>query len=126
MDTEPQSATDVAEDDEYAIVFPGQGSQSVGMAGKVLQVYPGAEHWFERANQILDYDLLDLIERGPAAETRRHAALTAGDLRRQRRVAGSAAREVERGRAGAHTDRGVGPQHGPDHRDALGARARLR
>ncbi len=68
MDTEPQTAADVAEDDEYAIVFPGQGSQSVGMAGKVLQVYPGAEHWFERANQILDYDLLDLIERGPAAE----------------------------------------------------------
>jgi [acyl-carrier-protein] S-malonyltransferase len=68
MDTEPQTATNVAEDDEYAILFPGQGSQSVGMAGKVLEVYPGAAHWFERANQILDYDLLDLIERGPAAE----------------------------------------------------------
>ena len=68
MDTEPQTATDVAEDDDYAILFPGQGSQSVGMAGKVLEVYPGAEHWFQRANQILDYDLLDLIERGPAAQ----------------------------------------------------------
>ena len=68
MDTEPQTATNVAEDDDYAILFPGQGSQSVGMAGKVLEVYPGAAHWFERANQILDYDLLDLIERGPAAE----------------------------------------------------------
>ena len=68
MDTEPQTAVDLAEDDEYAILFPGQGSQSVGMAGKVLEVYPGAAHWFERANQILDYDLLDLIERGPAAE----------------------------------------------------------
>ena len=68
MDTAPQTATNVAEDDEYAILFPGQGSQSVGMAGKVLEVYPGAAHWFERANQILDYDLLDLIERGPAAK----------------------------------------------------------
>ena len=68
MDTEPQTAVDLTEDDEYAILFPGQGSQSVGMAGKVLEVYPGAAHWFERANQILDYDLLDLIERGPAAE----------------------------------------------------------
>ena len=68
MDTEPQTATDVREDDDYAILFPGQGSQSVGMAGKVLEVYPGAEHWFQRANQILDYDLLELIERGPAAQ----------------------------------------------------------
>ncbi len=68
MDAQQALAPDVREEDEYAIVFPGQGSQSVGMAGKVLHVYPGAEHWFERANQLLDYDLLDLIERGPVED----------------------------------------------------------
>ena len=76
MDDHPPSPTDLtdltggaaAEDDAYAIVFPGQGSQSVGMAGKVLQVYPAAEHWFERANHLLEYDLLELIERGPVED----------------------------------------------------------
>ena len=68
MDPEPAPATAVAEDDKYAILFPGQGSQSLGMAGKVLEVYPEAEHWFQRANQILDYDLFELIERGPASD----------------------------------------------------------
>lgn len=67
-DTAPRDDRRGNESDEYAIVFPGQGSQSVGMAGKVLRVYPGAAHWFERANEILDYDLLELIERGPADE----------------------------------------------------------
>ncbi len=52
-------------DDEYALLFPGQGSQSVGMAGKVLRVHPRAEQWFSRANEVLDYDLLHLIEHGP-------------------------------------------------------------
>ena len=71
--TEPEEAADdppsgehpALTDDEYALLFPGQGSQSVGMAGKVLRVYPNAEQWFERANEVLDYDLLHLIEHGP-------------------------------------------------------------
>ena len=49
----------------FAVVFPGQGSQSRGMAGKVLRVYPEARERFERASQMLDYDLLHLIEQGP-------------------------------------------------------------
>ncbi len=68
MDTQAGAAASAAEGEEYAIVFPGQGSQSVGMAGKVLDVYPESERWFQRANQILGYDLLELIERGPAAD----------------------------------------------------------
>ena len=52
-------------EDKYALLFPGQGSQSVGMAGKVLQVHPEAVDWFHRANDVLGYDLLHLIEHGP-------------------------------------------------------------
>ena len=55
-------------DDEYALLFPGQGSQYVGMASKVINVYPEAEHWFTRANEVLDYDLFHLIEHGPAEQ----------------------------------------------------------
>lgn len=68
MDDHPAPPSEAATDDAYALVFPGQGSQSVGMAGKVLEVYPAAEHWFERANHLLDYDLLGLIERGPVED----------------------------------------------------------
>ncbi len=78
MDTETQTADPAEEppsgehpaltDDEYALLFPGQGSQSVGMAGKVLTVYPNAQHWFTRANEVLDYDLLHLIEHGPTED----------------------------------------------------------
>ena len=66
---EPSQYPDpIDEDEEYALLFPGQGSQSVGMAGKVLAVYPGAEQWFQRANEVLGYDLLHLIEHGPSEE----------------------------------------------------------
>ena len=36
------------------------------MASKVLSVYPDAEQWFTRANEVLDYDLFRLIEHGPS------------------------------------------------------------
>lgn len=50
-----------------ALVFPGQGSQSLGMADKVMRVFPGARRRFDIASEILGYDLIDLIDRGPAA-----------------------------------------------------------
>ena len=64
-DEPPSGEHPALTNDEYALLFPGQGSQSIGMAGKVLQVYPNAEQWFTRANEVLDYDLLHLIEHGP-------------------------------------------------------------
>ena len=64
-DEPPSGEHPALTDDEYALLFPGQGSQSVGMAGKVLKVYPNAEQWFTRANEVLEYDLLHLIEHGP-------------------------------------------------------------
>lgn len=50
-----------------AVIFPGQGCQSIGMAGKVIRVYPLARERFDVASQILDYDLFSLIENGPEA-----------------------------------------------------------
>ena len=67
-DEPPSGEHPALTDDEYALLFPGQGSQYVGMAGKVLRVYPDAEQWFTRANEVLDYDLLHLIEHGPSDE----------------------------------------------------------
>ena len=68
VDEPPGGEYPALSDDDYALLFPGQGSQSVGMAGKVLRVYPNAQHWFSRANEVLDYDLLHLIEHGPSNE----------------------------------------------------------
>ena len=65
VDEPPSGEHPALTDEEYALLFPGQGSQSIGMAGKVLGVYPGAEQWFTRANEVLDYDLFNLIEHGP-------------------------------------------------------------
>ncbi len=68
QDESPIGEHPALSDDEYALLFPGQGSQSVGMAGKVLRVDPEAQRWFSRANEVLDYDLLHLIEHGPSED----------------------------------------------------------
>jgi [acyl-carrier-protein] S-malonyltransferase len=46
-------------------VFPGQGSQLVGMAVDVASNVPAARELFERAADILGYDLLELQRTGP-------------------------------------------------------------
>ncbi|KAF7270115.1 hypothetical protein GWI33_016915 [Rhynchophorus ferrugineus] len=51
--------------DSTIIVFPGQGSQYVGMA-KDLMKYPMAKDLFDLASYILKYDLLKLCLEGPA------------------------------------------------------------
>ena len=49
------------------ILFPGQGSQFVGM-GKRLLSMPKVVRMFEIANDILKFDLLALCLNGPKAE----------------------------------------------------------
>ncbi len=48
-----------------AIVFPGQGSQHVGMMQDLVTTYDVAKQTFEAASDILGYDMLSLALQGP-------------------------------------------------------------
>ncbi|MDM7860728.1 ACP S-malonyltransferase [Alteromonas sp. ASW11-36] len=48
-----------------ACVFPGQGSQSVGMLAAMADEYPQIEQTFEEASASLGYDLWDLVQNDP-------------------------------------------------------------
>lgn len=49
-----------------AFLFPGQGAQSVGMAGPLCQSLPAAQALFQHASGVLGYDLLAVCTNGPA------------------------------------------------------------
>ncbi len=51
-----------------AFVFPGQGSQSVGMLVDLAQEFPQIKDTFSEASAVLGYDLWELCEQGPAQE----------------------------------------------------------
>lgn len=53
---------------KFAMVFPGQGSQSVGMLAELAAQYPIVEETFKQASEVLDYDLWALVQQGPAEE----------------------------------------------------------
>jgi [acyl-carrier-protein] S-malonyltransferase len=46
-------------------IFPGQGAQYVGMGKDIAEQYPQASSLFERANDILGYDLRHVCFEGP-------------------------------------------------------------
>ncbi len=48
-----------------AFVFPGQGSQAVGMLAELAAVYPIVQETFAEASEILGYDLWQLTQQGP-------------------------------------------------------------
>ena len=48
------------------MLFPGQGAQSVGMAGDWVAEHPPAAELFTRGSEILGYDLLAICRSGPA------------------------------------------------------------
>jgi [acyl-carrier-protein] S-malonyltransferase len=76
-------------DDQLAIVFPGQGSQSVGMGKALSEVSPAAQAVFQQADTILGFplsalafegptdDLADTINAQPAILTASYAVLAA-------------------------------------------------
>ncbi|MGH2670308.1 MAG: ACP S-malonyltransferase, partial [bacterium] len=47
-------------------VFPGQGSQSVGMLKDLAATYPAVRDTFAEASETLGYDLWALVQEGPA------------------------------------------------------------
>lgn len=51
-----------------AFVFPGQGSQSVGMLSELAAAYPVVQQTFQEASEVLGYDLWKLVTEGPAEE----------------------------------------------------------
>ncbi len=64
-------------------VFPGQGSQSVGMMNLLAESYPVIEETFNEASETLGYDLWSLVKDGPkeklnSTEITQPAMLTAG------------------------------------------------
>ncbi len=54
-----------------AFVFPGQGSQSVGMLAELAAAYPSVKHTFDEASQYLGRDLWELSQQGPEVELNR-------------------------------------------------------
>ncbi|HHE3601145.1 TPA: ACP S-malonyltransferase [Pasteurella multocida] len=53
---------------KFAMVFPGQGSQAVGMLAELSTEYPVVEETFKQASDVLGYDLWQLVQQGPAEE----------------------------------------------------------
>jgi len=52
-------------DQKIMFVFPGQGSQYVGMGSDLIRDFPIARQRYEQANDIVGYDLLKLCLDGP-------------------------------------------------------------
>ena len=53
---------------KFAMVFPGQGSQAVGMLADLAPIYPVVEETFKQASDVLGYDLWDLVQNGTAED----------------------------------------------------------
>jgi [acyl-carrier-protein] S-malonyltransferase len=51
-----------------ALMFAGQGAQTVGMGKDLAENFPAARAWFDRANTALGYDLASICFTGPDAE----------------------------------------------------------
>src|SRR5258708_7429996 len=66
-----------------AFVFPGQGSQAIGMMASLAKISPLIEATFAEASEVLGYDLWQRCQPGPAellnsTECTQPAMLTAG------------------------------------------------
>lgn len=53
---------------KFAMVFPGQGSQAVGMLKDLAENYSVVKATFDEASHVLGYDLWALVQEGPAEE----------------------------------------------------------
>lgn len=53
---------------EFAFVFPGQGSQSVGMVKDFAESFPLVKENYQEASDVIEVDLWKLVQEGPAEE----------------------------------------------------------
>ncbi|MDX7999617.1 ACP S-malonyltransferase [Xenorhabdus sp. Reich] len=53
---------------DFAMVFPGQGSQSLGMLADLASEFPLVEQTFAEASAVLGYDLWALVQQGSTEE----------------------------------------------------------
>ena len=53
---------------KFAMVFPGQGSQAIGMLADLATQFPVVEQTFKQASDALGYDLWQLVQQGEAEE----------------------------------------------------------
>jgi [acyl-carrier-protein] S-malonyltransferase len=51
---------------KFAFVFPGQGSQTIGMLKELANQYPSIKQTYAIASEVLRYDLWQLTQTGPA------------------------------------------------------------
>jgi [acyl-carrier-protein] S-malonyltransferase len=61
---------DLMNDTTIALIFPGQGSQAVGMGKELAEKYPAARQTFEEADEALGYKLSQLCFEGPEDQLR--------------------------------------------------------
>ena len=54
--------------ENLAFIFPGQGSQKVGMLADLAAAYPVVEETFAQASEVLGYNLWQLSQEGPQEE----------------------------------------------------------
>ena len=55
----------MSSDQKFAVVFPGQGSQSLGMLADLYNKHTEVKDVFTEASSVLGYDLWDLSQTGP-------------------------------------------------------------
>lgn len=51
---------------KFSIIFPGQGSQSVGMLAEIAAQFDEVEQTYAEASDVLGYDLWEMTQHGPA------------------------------------------------------------
>ena len=66
-----------------AFIFPGQGSQSIGMTADIASEFDVVAETFAEASEVLSYDLWDVVQNGPeerlgSTEVTQPALLAAG------------------------------------------------
>ncbi|MBN1290793.1 MAG: ACP S-malonyltransferase [Candidatus Latescibacteria bacterium] len=57
--------------EKTAFIYPGQGSQTVGMGISLVEQYPQAADIFEKASALAGYDMIELCANGPVEKLSR-------------------------------------------------------